>query len=145
MLVGASSGSTSGGIKSIRLIIIFKIVHRELMRLIQPRAVIHVHVGGKPVGADHLLNAVAVTTLFVACASLAFLLLMFMGVEPQTAGSATFATLSVTGPGLGEVGPSGNYAHLPVLGKWVLMVCMLLGRLEMFSVLLLFLPMTWKK
>lgn len=145
MILGGSSGSTSGGIKSIRLIILFKIVYRELMRLIQPRAVIHVHIGGKPVGADHLLNAVAVTVLFGAFASLGFLLLMFIGVEPQTAGSATFATLSVTGPGLGEVGPSGSFAHLPGAAQWVLIVCMLLGRLEMFSIILLFLPMTWKK
>lgn len=145
MMVGGCSGSTSGGIKSIRLIILFKIIHRELARLVHPRAVIHVHVGGKPVGADHLLNAVALTALFATFASFSFLLMMFLGVEPETAGSATFATLSVTGPGLAEVGPSGNYAHIPLAAKWMLIANMLLGRLEMFSVILLFLPMTWRK
>lgn len=145
MFVGGCSGSTSGSLKVIRFVILFKVIAREFQKLIHPRAIFHIKIGDKPVAPDHLTNVVALTLLFLGLSSLSCILLSFMGVGLTTAFSASVATISNVGPGLGSVGTTGNYADLPVLGKAITIFLMLMGRLEIFGVMLIFLPMTWKK
>ena len=145
MMVGGCSGSTSGSLKVIRFIILSKVIIREFKKLIHPRAIFHVKVGGKTIAPDHLTNVVALTFLFLGLSALSCILLSFMGVDLTTSLSASVATLFNIGPGLGNVGPAGNYADLPAFGKMILVTWMLMGRLEIFGVILIFLPMTWKK
>lgn len=145
MIVGGCSGSTSGSLKAIRIVILYKIIVRELQKLAQPRAIIPVKVGQKIVEPDHLTNIVGLTLLYFGMLILNSLFLSLLGLNLETAVSATVATLGNVGPGLGIVGASGDYASIPFLGKWALILCMLMGRLEIYGVVLLFLPMAWKK
>lgn len=145
MMVGGCSGSTSGSLKAIRLVLLYKIVVRELQKLTHPRAIFHVKLKGKTVPEEDLMNVVALTGLFLGLSAFACILLSAMGVELTAAVSASVASLFNIGPGFGMVGPEGNYADIPVPGKGVLIFCMLVGRLEIFGVMLLFLPMSWRK
>ena len=145
MMIGGCSGSTSGSFKVIRFIILIKIITRELIKLVHPRAIFHVKVGDKTIDSDDLSNVAALTFLFLGISALSAIILSFMGVELTTAISASIASLFNIGPGLGGVGAMGNYAFIPAMGKGVLIFCMLLGRLEIYGILLLLLPMTWRK
>ncbi len=145
MMVGGCSGSTSGSLKVIRFIILFKVIMREFQKLIHPRAIFHIKVSGKTVAPDDLTNVVALTFLFLGISFLSCMLLSFMGTDLTTSFSASIATLFNIGPGLGGVGPTGNYAELPTLGKVITISWMLMGRLEVFGVMLIFFPTTWKK
>ncbi len=145
MIVGGCAGSTSGSLKAIRFIILFKIIFRELQKLVYPRAIFHVKVAGKTIDPDDLTNVVALTCLFFGIATLGGIFLSFMGVDLTTAVSASVASLFNIGPGLGQVGAMGHYADIPAPGKGIIISYMLMGRLEIFGILLLFLPMTWRK
>ncbi|GJL77050.1 MAG: Trk system potassium transporter TrkH [Nitrospinaceae bacterium] len=145
MIVGGCSGSTSGSLKVIRFIILFKVILREFQKLMHPRAIFHVKVGGKTIEPDHLTNVVALTFLFLGLSGLSCILLSFMGMDLTTSLSASVATLFNIGPGLGMVGPMGNYADLPTLGKVISITWMLMGRLEIFGVILIFMPTNWNK
>ncbi len=145
MMVGGCSGSTSGSFKVIRIIILLKIIMRELKNLVYPRAIFHVKVGDKSIDADDLSNVAALTFLFMGFTVLGGVLLSATGVDLTTALSATVASLFNIGPGLGDVGAMGSYAGIPAVGKGILIFFMLLGRLEIYGVMLLFLPMTWRK
>lgn len=145
MMVGGCSGSTSGSLKVIRFIIIFKIIAKELQKLVHPRAIFHVKVANKTIPPDDLTNVVALTGLFLGISVLSGILLSFMGMDLTTALSAAVASLFNIGPGLGQVGAMGSYAGVPDLGKAILSFCMLMGRLEIYGILLLFMPMAWRK
>lgn len=145
MMVGGCSGSTSGSLKCIRVIILFKVILRELHKLAQPRGVFHVKVGGKTVEPERLLNVIGLTGLYLGCFALASILLSLIGLDLTAAVSAAAASLFNIGPGLGQVGALGNYADIPAPGKGVIIFCMLMGRLEIYTVALLFLPLTWRK
>jgi len=145
MMVGGCSGSTSGSLKVIRFIILFKIIRRELKKLVHPRAIFHVKVAGKSIKPDDLTNVVALTCFFMGFAALGCMLLSLIGVDLTTSISASIACLFNIGPGLGQVGAIGNYAEIPFMGKSILIAFMLMGRLEIFGIMLLFLPMAWRK
>tara|TARA_Y100001960_G_scaffold24565_1_gene21680 strand:+ start:1597 stop:3069 length:1473 start_codon:yes stop_codon:yes gene_type:complete len=145
MMVGGCSGSTSGSFKIIRFIILIKIILRELTKLVHPRAIFHVKVGEKTISPDDLSNVAALTFLFIGISALSAMMLSFMGVDLTTAISASIASLFNIGPGLGAVGAMGNYATIPAMGKGILISCMLLGRLEIYGILLLILPIAWRK
>lgn len=145
MMVGGCSGSTSGSFKIIRVIILFKVIGRELQKLIHPRAVVRIKVGKKPLPPDYVMNVVALSGLFLGLTVVGFIALAWMGVDLTTALTASVACLFNIGPGLGQVGPAANYAALPEGGKWIMILWMLMGRLEIFGILLLFLPVTWRK
>ncbi|MBE0487584.1 MAG: potassium transporter [Halomonas sp.] len=141
--VGGCSGSTGGGMKVIRIILILKQGMREVMRLIHPNAVIAVKVGKVSV-PDGI--AQAVWGFFSVYVMLFFLMLvgvMATGVDQVTAWSTVASALNNLGPALGEA--SGNYGDLPALAKWILVMAMLLGRLEIFTVLVLFTPAFWRR
>ena len=145
MMVGGCTGSTSGSLKIIRLIILLKIIMREFRKLVHPRAIFHIKVSGKTIPPDHLTNVVALTLMFLGLSAVSCFLLSFMGVDLTTAYSASVATLFNIGPGLGQVGATGHYADIPFLGKAMAISWMLMGRLEIYGVMLIFLPLTWQK
>lgn len=145
MFVGGCTGSTSGGIKCMRIMILFKHAYRELFRLVHPRGVVAVKFGSKQVKEEIMSSIWGFFVLFMVVFVAAGLLLTAMGLDVLTAFSAVIACLGNVGPGLGEVGPAENYGGLPWLAKWVLTLCMVLGRLEIYTVLVLFLPEFWRK
>ncbi len=145
MMIGGCVGSTSGSLKSIRILVIFKVIIRELQKIVQPRGVFHVKVGSKTVDNNQLLNVVGLAGLYMGIFFMVSIFLSMLGCDPTTSISATVASLFNIGPGLGQVGAMGNYADIPYLGKWAIIFCMFIGRLEIYGVLALFMPFTWRK
>ena len=141
--VGGCAGSTGGGIKVIRFLLLIKQGLRELKRLVHPNACIAVKIGDKSLG-HRVVDAVwGFFSTYVAVFVVILLLLMATGLDQVTAFSAVAATLNNLGPGLGEVG--ANYAGLNDQAKWILCLAMLLGRLEIFTLLVLLTPAFWRK
>lgn len=145
MLTGASAGSTSGGIKMIRVVISGKACYYEFKRLIHPNAVIPVRYNGHLVREDILTRVLAFTLLYLVVAGLGILVLAMSGMGFLESTGGMITCLGGVGPGLGLVGPSGNFANIPEFSKWFLSLMMLTGRLELFTVLLLFTPAFWKR
>jgi trk system potassium uptake protein TrkH len=145
MFLGASAGSTGGGVKCLRAMLCFKFCYKELFTLVHPHAVSHVKIGGKTVPEDVMRSVMGFLALYVAVFALSTVLLAALDVDFTTSFAAVAATLGNIGPGLGTVGPVENYAHLPLLGKWLLIWCMLLGRLEIFTVIIFIVPEFWRK
>ncbi|MDH5710515.1 MAG: TrkH family potassium uptake protein [Gammaproteobacteria bacterium] len=141
--IGGCAGSTGGGMKVIRVLLLIKQGQREMMRLIHPNAQVIVKLGRQPV-SDRIIDAVwGFFAAYVAVFVVMMLLLMLTGNDQVTAFSAVAATINNLGPGLGGV--SANYASMGVFDKWVLCFSMLLGRLEIFTLLVLFMPAFWRK
>jgi len=141
--IGGCSGSTGGGIKVIRILLLVKQGARELKRLIHPNAQIVVKIGKKPL-PENVIEAVwGFFAAYFAISALMILLLMATGLNQETAFSAVAACLNNLGPSLGEVGQ--NFAYINDPAKWILCLAMLLGRLEIFTLLVLFTPAFWRK
>jgi trk system potassium uptake protein TrkH len=141
--IGGCSGSTGGGIKVIRILLLVKQGARELQRLVHPNAQIAVKIGKKAM-PEKVLEAVwGFFAAYFAISALMILLLMATGLDQETAFSAVAACLNNLGPGLGDVGR--NFASINDPAKWILCLAMLLGRLEIFTLLVLFTPAFWKK
>ncbi|MFH1068607.1 MAG: TrkH family potassium uptake protein [Candidatus Glassbacteria bacterium] len=145
MFVGGCAGSTGGGMKVIRLLLILKHGRSELRKLLHPRAVMMVKVSRIRVRPEVMLNVLSFFTLYIALFIFASFFMTALGLDLVSATSSVAATLGNIGPGLGQVGPMLNYSTVPVTGKWLLSFCMLLGRLEIFTVIILFLPEAWRK
>ncbi|MDI6796076.1 MAG: potassium transporter TrkG [Desulfatibacillaceae bacterium] len=145
IFIGACAGSTSGAIKLLRLILLFKYCYRELVRLIHPRVVMPVRLGSRVVSEDVLKGVAAFFVLYLTIFVLSSLLLTLFGVDSTTAFSSVATTMGNVGPGFGAVGPMENFAGLPYAAKWLLMVCMVLGRLEIYTVIVLLVPEFWRK
>jgi trk system potassium uptake protein TrkH len=145
MFLGASAGSTGGGMKCLRIMLCFKYCYKELFVLIHPRAVSHIKIGGKPVPDDVMRSVLGFMALYVGLFALCAVLLAGMGVDFVTSFGAVAATIGNIGPGFAMVGPVENYALIPTLGKWLLIWCMLLGRLEIYTVIILMVPEFWRR
>jgi trk system potassium uptake protein TrkH len=145
MFIGGCAGSTAGGMKVARILLLFKHSHVQLFRLIHPRAVRLVKLGNRPVDRDVMQAILGFFALYIGIFVVASFLMAAAGMDLISAGAAVIATLSNIGPGLGSVGPTDNFGHIAPFGKGVLMFCMLLGRLELFTVLVLFFPTFWRK
>jgi trk system potassium uptake protein TrkH len=145
MFLGASAGSTGGGMKCLRIMLCFKFCYKELFALIHPRAVLSIKIGGRSVPEDVMRSVLGFMALYMGLFGLSSVMLAGMGVDFVTAFGAVAATIGNIGPGFGMVGPVENYAHLPCLGKWLLIWCMLLGRLEIYTMLILLVPEFWRK
>lgn len=145
MLIGACAGSTGGGLKISRLVILVKMVQREVRLLLHPRTVKVMTIDGKAVSNDTVrgVSAYFLTYVFLIMASI--LLVSLDGFDASTTVTAVLATFNNIGPGLGLVGPAGNFAAFSPLAKVVLTLDMLLGRLELYPMLILMLPTTWTK
>lgn len=140
-----SAGSTGGGIKMLRAVLLYKQLHRELLRLIHPRAQIPVRLGAQSVPDKVLYAVLAFFLVYVTSIVGLSFILSFTGLDVLTAFSAVVACINNTGPGLGQVGPSTTYAVLTDFQTWVCTFAMLLGRLELFTVLVVLTPVFWKK
>jgi trk system potassium uptake protein TrkH len=140
-----SAGSTGGGIKMLRAVLLYKQVYRELLRVIHPRAETPIRLGETVVPSKVMYAVLAFFFMYVASiVSLSFLL-SFTGLDVLTAFSAVVACINNTGPGLGQVGPSTTYAVLTDFQTWVCTFAMLLGRLELFTLLVVLTPAFWRK
>jgi len=141
--IGGCSGSTGGGMKVIRVLLLFKQGVRELVKLVHPNAQVVVKIGKQPM-SDRVIDAVwGFFAAYVALFVFMMLLLMMAGNDQVTSFSAVAATMNNLGPGLGAVGE--NYASINDFSKWVLCFAMLLGRLEVFTLLVLFTPVFWRR
>lgn len=145
MFFGGCAGSTGGSIKIARLVILVKYAYRELFRLVHPRAFAAVKLGGKVVHKDVLESIGGFFILYMAIFVIASVMMAALGQDLITSLASVAATLGNIGPGLGAVGPTENYFHIPLLGKCVLIFCMILGRLEIYTVLILLAPPFWRK
>lgn len=145
MFVGGCAGSTGGGMKVARILLLFKHAQVQVFRLIHPRAIRLVKLGNRPVDKEVLQSILGFFALFIGIFVFASLLMAASGMDLVSGGAAVIACLANIGPGLGTVGPVDNFAHIPSFGKSVLIVCMLMGRLELFTVLVLFFPSFWRK
>lgn len=145
MLFGASAGSTAGGIKIARLVIMSKSIGRETQRMLHPRSVMSVRMNNRPVGENTLRGVSVFLMYYMAIMVGSFLVISIDGFSLETNLSAVIACLNNIGPGLGMVGPAGNFAAYSPLSKLVLSLDMLLGRLEIFPLVMLFNPRSWNR
>ncbi|MFQ5956198.1 MAG: TrkH family potassium uptake protein [Candidatus Brocadiales bacterium] len=143
MFFGGCAGSTTGAMKHIRILLLLKSTAREFVRLTTPRVIKHVKVYGTSVDEEIITNTYGFFVLYMGLFGAFSLILASMGTDLVTAISAVAATLGNVGPGLGQVGATMNYGGLDSMEKWVLIFCMLLGRLEIYSVILMF--MLWRR
>lgn len=141
---GACVGSTSGGIKIMRHSILFRNTLLEFKRMVHPSAVIPLRVQGKIIAPDIVYKVLAFVMLYMTIFSLGTFALTVFGMDMDSAMGAAATTMGGIGPGLGTVGPVNNFSLVPGAGKWVLTFLMLIGRLELFTVLILFSPYFWK-
>ncbi len=145
MFFGGCAGSTGGGMKIVRIYIIFKKVIREIKLFMQPSAVIQPKLGSKPINPVIIAHISAFFTIFVTIFAFGSLIMTLFTPDIETAVSSVIATLGNIGPGLSAVGATQNYAGIPPIGQAFLAFLMLLGRLELYTVLVLFLPGFWKR
>lgn len=142
---GGMAGSTGGGIKIIRLVLLVKNSFKEIKQLIHPNAVIHVRLNDKVVSQDIMRNVLSFFVLYVLLIAIGTLAMAFTGLDLLSAFTVTLSAVGNIGPAFGDFGPTENYAAISGVGKWVLSFLMMAGRLEIFTVLLLFSPAFWKK
>lgn len=145
MFIGGCTGSTAGGLKVARIVLLGRVVRRQFRRIVEPRGVFAVRLGGQVVPEEtiqSLLNMVylALLVFFAASAVLAA-----QGADLVTSIAAVAASMFNIGPGLGAVGPAEHYGHLPALSKWVLAAAMVCGRLEFYTAIVIFTPVFWRK
>jgi trk system potassium uptake protein TrkH len=145
MFTGGCIGSTAGGIKMIRILLLLKNTSQEFKRLVHPNAVLPTRLDGKTIPNEIIYNFLAFFLLYVVVFMAGSGIMSILGLDFQTALGSVAATLGNVGPAIGNVGPVDNYAHIPLAGKWFLSFFMLLGRLELFTVLMLLTPAFWKK
>jgi trk system potassium uptake protein TrkH len=145
MFIGGCTGSTAGGLKVARIVLLLKLVGREFRRFTEPLGVFKIRLEGSVI-PDHaicgLLNLVFLSILLMLGASF---MLTAMGLDLVTAVSSVIASQFNVGPGLGSVGPASHYGDLPAMAKWVLVFCMIAGRLEFYTFLVVLTPVFWRR
>jgi trk system potassium uptake protein TrkH len=139
------AGSTGGGIKMIRGLILLKQARREMTRIIHPRAINPIVIGGQVIENNVIFAVLAFMLVYGAALTWLTFLLMLSGLDVITSFTAVVASLNNTGPGLNGVGPATTYGNLNAFEVWVCTFAMLIGRLELFSVLVLFTPAFWRR
>ena len=145
LFVGGSAGSTAGGVKIIRHVVLFKNSFLELKRQLHPSAIIPVRISGKAIEQSVVFNVLAFVMIYILIFIIGTILLSTMNVDFDTAFGAVASSLGNIGPGIGKVGPLDNFYSIPTPGKWLLSFLMLLGRLELFTVLMILSPYFWRK
>lgn len=146
MFIGASGGSTGGGMKVVRIVSSLKIAFSYTKKAIYPNSVVSVRFNNKPLGETLIAAVVSYFVIYIILFTAGTLLMTITeGCDLITAFSASIATLSNIGPGLARVGATQNYLWISPAGKWILTFLMLAGRLELYSILILFVPATWRK
>jgi len=145
MFLGGSAGSTAGGVKIVRHVVLLKNSFLEMKRLLHPNAIIPVRLNGKAVAPNMTYNVLAFIMIYITVFVISAILVGFTGLDLVTTLSAVATSLGNIGPGFGGVGPLNNFAAIPTATKWILSFLMLLGRLELFTILILFTPYFWRK
>ena len=145
MIVGACAGSTTGAIKCIRLAMLFKIVRNQFRHMLHPNAVLPLRISGVVISGEIKSTLLAFFFTYISILLLGWLFMLTQGVGFMEGFGITVSSLGNVGPGLGNCGPAYSWNHLPDAAKWACSFLMLIGRLELFSVLLLFSPGFWKK
>lgn len=145
MFFGGCAGSTGGGLKIIRTLILIKFSLNEIKKLIHPQAVLPVRIGNVVVNRDIIANVAGFYLFYVSIFVAGVILMNALGLDFETSLGGVAATIGNIGPGLGMLGPTDNYGFIPDIGKWFLSFLMLVGRLEIYTVLIIFTPMFWKK
>lgn len=142
---GGCAGSTGGGPKMVRWMIIIRNSFREIKQIVHPKAVLPIRIGDKTVDPDIQRTVLSFFVLYLIVFGFGALVMATMGYGMESAIGASIACLGNIGPGWGEFGPTDNFAQIPIFGKWVLIIMMMIGRLEIFTVLLIFTPTFWKQ
>lgn len=143
--VGGMAGSTGGGVKVVRVVLILKNSFREMQQLLHPQAVLPLRLDHRVVPEGIMRNVLSFIVLYIGLIGAGTLVMGFLGLDLLSAFSATFSCVGNVGPAFGTFGPTENYTHVPVVGKWVLALLMMAGRLEIFTVLVLFAPGFWRR
>lgn len=144
MFIGGCTGSTSGGFKVGRFVILYKYLSNVFNKQIHPNAVRHVRMNEHVISADNVQRCLAFALIYIALAMAGSLALSLDGLHFEEALAASVSAISNIGPGLGQQGPASNFADVPVMSKWILSFLMMTGRLELFTVLTILLPSFWK-
>ena len=145
MFISGSAGSTAGGMKCVRFVLLFKTIKREVGRIIHPRSVYTVKYGGKTVDSSILSGITNYFFVYIIVFTVTLLIISLDGFDMVSNFTAAAAAIGNIGPGLGIVGPTGNYADYSALSKIALSFTMLFGRLEIYPMLILFAPTFWKR
>ena len=144
MFVGAMGGSTSGGMKLIRVVAIFKYARMELKRALHPKAIIPIRIGSKVIEDEVIRKTLGFFLFYIMFFFFASLSFSAMGIDMESSFGAAASGMGNIGPSLGQFGPTDTYLGLPLAGKFIMMFCMFLGRLEIFAVLVLFTKTYWR-
>jgi len=144
MFIGGTAGSTTGSIKSIRVLLLLKVGYKEIYQLIHPHAVTPVKLNGKVVPPEVIKSVMGFSFLFIGIFAVSALALSWTGLDTMTAISSAAASIGNIGPALGETGPALNYFHIPDSAKCIIIFNMLLGRLEIYTLLILLIPAFWR-
>lgn len=142
---GGSAGSTGGGIKMIRWMILIRNTGREIKQIIHPRAILPVRIGDRAIDANIQRTVLSFFILYMFIFGLGAFIISMFGYDLESSIGASISALGNIGPGWGEFGPTDSFAKLPYLAKWVLIMLMMIGRLEIFTVLIIFSPTFWKQ
>lgn len=145
MFFGGCAGSTGGGMKMIRIMVMIKAAAREIKVIIQPRLIVPIKISKKTMEEKQIANIIGFIILFLICFVAFSFIMSFLLKDFSTAITTVTATMCNIGPGLSGVGATENYAWIPLFGKWVLTLCMLLGRLEIYTVFIVLAPVSWRK
>ncbi len=145
MFFGASTGSTGGGVKIMRVVLLLKNSALEMKRLVHPSAVIPVRFNRHAIEPHITTNVLAFVSFYIMIIVAGTVIMSAMGYDLNTSAGAVTASLGNIGPGIGEAGPFRNYSDMPEIGKWFLSFLMLTGRLELFSIFVLFSPEFWRR
>ena len=145
MFFGGSAGSTGGGMKQVRFLLLIKQGYREIKHLVLPHAVLPIKLNEQIVPKDIMSNILGFFFIGIVVFVLGTISLAGLGLDLTSASTSVASALMNIGPGLGTVGPTDNYAHILPAGKWVLCFCMLMGRLELYTLLVILTPIAWRK
>ncbi len=145
MAIGACAGSTAGGIKVLRVLIAVKCLFNELILQLHPRAILSVRVNGHAISEEKVRRTLSFVFVYLLLVAFGAACHGLLGADVDTSIGASICTLSNVGPGTGSVGPAGSFAQILPAGKWLMSFYMLVGRLEIFTVLFLFIPNYWKE
>lgn len=144
-MTGGMAGSTAGGVKMIRHLLLYKNSYKEVKRLLHPNAVLPVRFNNRVVPPDVMRNVLSFMVFYAFLVAIGTFMMALLGMDLLSAIGATLSCIGNIGPGFGTIGPTENYAHLPGFAKWFLSLLMMAGRLEIFTVLVLFAPTFWRR
>ena len=145
MIIGSCAGSTAGGMKVVRFVVAMKAIQNEFIKQLHPRAVLSVNLGGRVLDNDRMRRTLCFVIIYMALVMAGIIIMSYMGIDIVTALGSSITALSNIGPGAGLTGPANNFSEIHSVAKWLMSFYMLVGRLEIYTVLFLFMPSFYKK